>query len=267
MKVYISVDIEGIAGIAHWDEATKTHATYPEFRALMTAEALAACRGAIAAGATEILLKDAHDSGRNILTEDLPDCVRIIRGWSGHPASMIQELDESFAAAMFIGYHSRAGAEGNPLAHTMTLSVERILLNGTPVSEFLLHSYAAALHGVPVVLVSGDEGICKEVKEVNSHIGTVAVSHGIGRSSISIAPKKSRSLIEAAAAGALRGDRQACRLTLPTSFTLDIIFNNPTNAYAAAWYPGASHIGNRTARFETRDYFEVLRAIKFMLKA
>jgi D-amino peptidase len=267
MKVYISVDIEGIAGINHWDEATKTHPTYSEFRALMTAEAIAACNGAIAAGATEILLKDAHDSGRNILTEDLPDCVRIIRGWSGHPASMIQELDESFAAAMMIGYHARAGAEGNPLAHTMNLSVERILLNGTPVSEFVLHSYAAALHGVPVVLVSGDQGICDDVKKLNSNIATVAVSQGIGRSTISIAPKKSRRLIEAAATAALRGNRAACQLQLPASFTLEIVFNNPTNAHAASWYPGASYIGNRTVRFETTAYFEVLRAIKFMLKA
>lgn len=267
MKVYISVDIEGVAGINHWDEATKTHATYPEFRALMTAEAIAACKGAIAAGASEILLKDAHESGRNILTEDLPDCVRIIRGWSGHPASMIQDLDESFSAAMFIGYHSKAGSEGNPLAHTMRLSVERILLNGTPVSEFVLHSYAAALHKVPVVLVSGDQGICEDVKALNSHIGTVAVSQGIGRSTISIAPRKSRQLIEAAATAALRGNRDACQLTLPSSFTLDILFNTPVNAYAASWYPGATHIGNRTARFETTSYFEVLRAIKFMLNA
>lgn len=267
MKVYISVDIEGVAGISHWDEATKDHPTYPEFRALMTAEAIAACKGAIAAGATEILLKDAHDSGRNILTEDLPDCVRIIRGWSGYPASMIQELDETFAAAMMIGYHSRAGSESNPLAHTMTLSVERIMLNGSPASEFLLHSYAAALHRVPVVLVSGDQGICDDAKKLNPHIGTVAVSQGIGRSSISIAPRKSRRLIEEAASAALRGNREACQLQLPPSFTLDLVFNNPTNAYAASWYPGASHIGNRTVRFETTAYFEVMRAIKFMLKA
>ena len=267
MKVYISVDIEGVAGITHWDEATKTHATYPEFRALMTAEALAACRGAIAAGATEILLKDAHDSGRNILTEELPDCVRIIRGWSGYPASMTQELDASFAAAMFIGYHSRAGSETNPLAHTMNLTVDRMLLNGAPISEFVLHAYAAALHQVPVVLVSGDAGICADVKAVNSAIGTVAVSEGVGRSSISIAPRKSRQLIEAAATAALTGNRQACQLTLPQSFTLDIVFNNPTNAHAASWYPGAQHVGNRTVRFETNAYFEVLRAVKFMLKA
>jgi len=267
MKVYISCDIEGVAGITNWDEATKTHATYPEFRALMTAELLAACRGAIAAGATEILVKDAHDSGRNILTEDLPDCVRIIRGWSGHPASMIQELDESFAAALFIGYHSRAGSETNPLAHTMRLSVERLVLNGTPISEFVLQSYGAALHKVPVVLVSGDQGICADVKALNSHIGTVATSQGIGRSTISIAPRKSRQLIEAAATAALRGHRDACQVTLPSSFTLDIVFNTPVNAYAASWYPGASHIGDRTARFEATSFFEVLRAIKFMLNA
>jgi D-amino peptidase len=267
MKVYISCDIEGVAGIVNWDEATKTHATYAEFRALMTGEVLAACKGAIAAGATEILLKDAHDSGRNILTEELPDCVRIIRGWSGHPASMIQELDDSFAAAMFIGYHSRAGSESNPLAHTMRLSVERLLLNGTPISEFVLHSYAAALHKVPVVLVTGDQGICADVKALNNHIGAVAVSQGIGRSSISIAPRKSRQLIEAAATAALRGNRAACQLTLPASFTLDIVFNTPVNAYAASWYPGASHIGERTTRFETTSFFEVLRAIKFMLNA
>ncbi len=267
MKVYISVDIEGVAGITHWDEATKTHPTYPEFREQMTREAIAACNGAIAAGATEILLKDAHDSGRNIITADLPDCVRIIRGWSGHPLSMVQELDDSFAAAMLIGYHSKAGAEGNPLAHTMTGRVNQITLNGNVVSEFLLHSYAAAMQGVPVVLVSGDKGLGEDVKALNPHIHTLATSEGIGRSTISLAPKEAVRLIEAAATAALRGDHAACRLILPSAFTLEISFNNPTDAYAASWYPGVQHIGRRTIRFETRDYFEVLRAVKFTLKA
>ncbi len=265
MKVFISVDIEGIAGIAHWDEATKTHAAYPEFREQMTREAIAACNGAIAAGATEILLKDAHDSGRNIITTNLPECVRIIRGWSGHPFSMVQELDSSFAAVMLIGYHSKAGAEGNPLAHTMTGQVDRITLNGAAMAEFHLHSYAAALHGVPVVLVSGDKGLSEDVKALNPNIGTVVTTEGIGRSSISIAPQKAVRLIEAAATEALRGDYAACRLTLPSAFTLDVTFNNPTDAYGASWYPGARHIGNRTVRFESSDYFEVLRAIKFIL--
>jgi D-amino peptidase len=131
----------------------------------------------------------------------------------------------------------------------------------------VLHSYGAALHKVPVVLISGDQGICDDAKAFNSHIGTVAVSQGIGRSTVSLAPRKSRQLIEAAATTALRGDLAACQLTLPPSFTLDIVFSTPVNAYAASWYPGATHIGNRTARFETTSYFEVMRAIKFMLNA
>ncbi|MDY0881430.1 M55 family metallopeptidase [Dongia soli] len=266
MKVYISCDIEGIAGITHWDEATKTHPTYPEFREQMTREAIAACNGAIAAGATEILLKDAHDSGRNILTADLPESVRIIRGWSGHPLSMVQELDSSFDAVMLIGYHSKAGAEGNPLAHTMTGRVSHITLNGVVASEFLLHSYAAAMHNVPVVLVSGDKGLGEDVKALNPNISTVATSEGIGRSTVSIAPQKAVRVIEATAEEALRGNRAACRLTLPTAFKLEIAFNNPTDAYATSWYPGARHLGNRTVGFETSDYFEVLRALKFILK-
>lgn len=89
MKVYISCDIEGVAGISNWNEATKDHADYSELRVLMTGEIIAGCRGAIAAGATEILLKDAHGGGRDIITEDLPDCVRIVRGWSGSSVGVL----------------------------------------------------------------------------------------------------------------------------------------------------------------------------------
>ena len=103
MKVYISVDIEGCAGITHWDEARKTHADYPEFREQMTREAVAAIDGARAAGATEILVKDAHSSGRNLITAMLPEDVRLIRSWAGHPLCMVQELDESFDAVLMIG--------------------------------------------------------------------------------------------------------------------------------------------------------------------
>lgn len=153
MKVYLSVDIEGTAGITNWDEADKAHADYSAHREQMTREALAACDGAVAAGATEIWIKDAHDTGRNILQADLPECARLIREWSGHPFCMVQELDESFDAALLVGYHSMAGDEGNPLAHTLTGRVMRMRLDGVPASEFLLAAYATASVGVPVVFV------------------------------------------------------------------------------------------------------------------
>ncbi len=131
MKIFISADIEGTTGIAHPDETTKNKADYAEFQKQMTAEVAAACQGALAAGATEIIVKDAHDSARNILAGQLPEEVRIIREWSSHPFSMMEGLDESFDAVMMTGYHSRAGSGANPLAHTITGRVAYLKINGT----------------------------------------------------------------------------------------------------------------------------------------
>ncbi|MBC8401034.1 MAG: M55 family metallopeptidase, partial [Candidatus Marinimicrobia bacterium] len=98
MKIYISADMEGICGSTNWDEANKDKGDYREFQQQMTAEVVAACEGALAVGADEIMIKDAHATGRNIIAAELPPKTQLIRGWSGHPYSMVQELDESFAA-------------------------------------------------------------------------------------------------------------------------------------------------------------------------
>jgi D-amino peptidase len=264
MKVYISADIEGTAGITNWEEADKPHDTYQEFRERMTGEVVAACEGAIAAGAKEILIKDAHDSGRNIIVGRLPDCAKLIRGWSGHPFSMVQELDESFDALVFVGYHSKAGSDDNPLAHTLRLRVAHLAINGEIASEFQIFSYAAALVQVPGVFLSGDSGICADAQRINPGIVTVPVSRGIGPSTLSIAPGLAVKEIRAGVTRALQGNRSACRITLPKHFTLEIKFTTPIDAYRASWYPGAKLAAARTVQFEADDYFEVLRAIKFM---
>ncbi len=265
MRVFISSDIEGTAGITHWDEAEKPHFSYPEFRELMTGEVMAAIEGAIEAGATEILLKDAHDSGRNILTDKLPSAVKIIRGWSGHPLSMVQGIDEGFDALIFTGYHSRAGSETNPLAHTMNLRVSEVRLNGTPASEFHLHATAAAYYKVPAVFLSGDQGICADAEKLNPGMVTVPVMEGIGRSTISIAPALARANIKSGVKKALGLDRTKLCLPIADVTVLEVVFNNPTDAYRAAWYPGAKHIGHRTVQFAARDFFEIMRAQKFIL--
>jgi len=265
MKVFISSDIEGTAGITHWDEAEKAHFSYPEFRELMTGEVLAAIDGAIEGGATEILLKDAHDSGRNILTEKLPTCVRIIRGWSGHPLSMVQGIEGGFDAVVFTGYHSRAGSETNPLAHTMNLRISELRLNGVPASEFHLHATAAAYYKVPAVFLSGDKGICADAQRLNPAMVTVPVLEGIGRSTISVAPSVARANIKAGVKKALGLAPKSCLMPLSQEFVLEVVFNNPTDAYRAAWYPGAKHIGNRVVQFTSADYFEIMRAQKFIL--
>ena len=114
MKIFLSADIEGTAGIAHWDEAERTHPDYAEFRALMTAEVVAACEGARAAGATEVVIKDAHDSGRNLILDRLPDYARIMRGWSGHPDGMMFGIDASFALQSIPAITPRPGPRRTP---------------------------------------------------------------------------------------------------------------------------------------------------------
>jgi D-amino peptidase len=263
MKIYISADIEGIAGITHWDEANKTESVYQEFRVEMTNEVIAACRGAITAGATDILIKDAHGSGRNILTADLPACVRLIRGWSGHPLGMLQELDDSFRAILMIGYHSKAGSSANPLAHTLTGDVREILINGEQTSEFRLHANVAALYGVPVVFVSGDEGLCEDIQSINANIHTLGVSRGVGPSTISLAPVEARHLICEGVESALTTNLADCLLPLPENFVVEVSYREPTSAYGAGFYPDAKQIGPHTIHFETTHFFEVMRLLAF----
>jgi D-amino peptidase len=264
VKIYISADIEGVAGIAHWDEATKDHVAYQEYREYMTLDVKAASEAALEAGATEILIKDAHGSGRNIITDHLPEEARVIRNWSGHPFGMVQELDKSFAAVAMIGYHAAATVPTNPLAHTLTGTYAKITLNGEIMSEFMMHSYIAATVGVPVVLISGDSGICEAATAFNPSITTVSTGTGVGASNIGLHPKVARRNIAAGMKKALSGDLASCQIEMPENFLLTLRFDNHAKAYAKSFYPGAKLIGSETVRFEAPDFFDVARMIRFM---
>jgi D-amino peptidase len=264
MKVYISVDIEGVAGITHWDEAEKGHPDYTEFREIMTREAISAIDGARAAGATDIWVKDAHDSGRNLITTMLPSDVTLVRDWSGHPYSMIQEIDESFSALVMIGYHAAVGSEANSLAHSLNTRTQMIRLNGEPASEFRLFALAAANLGVPTVFVSGDLGLMQEVEGANAKIERLAVKRGQGQSTISMTPGAAQAAIRVGVEKALRGDPETCLLKLPEHFVMDITYGNPVLAYEKSFYPGCDHVGDRTNRFEADTIFDILRALRFI---
>ena len=126
MKVFISADIEGTCGITDWAETERcTMDDYKPFQKQMTREVKAACKGALDAGVGEIFLKDAHDSARNIDAAELPECIRILRGWTGDPLSMMSGLDrDDYGAVLFTGYHAWASCPGNPLSHTNNLKNE-----------------------------------------------------------------------------------------------------------------------------------------------
>jgi len=266
MRIYVSADIEGVAGITAWEEGRKSHGDYGEFRRQMTAEVAAACEGALAAGAEAVTVKDAHGTARNLTAAELPRPTRLIRGWSGHPFGMVQELDESYDACLFVGYHARAGSGGNPLAHSMSsMLVREIRLNGEPVSEYRIHAWAAALVGVPVVFVSGDETLCREVERFQPATRTLATKWGEGASQHSLHPAEARDAIRTGVEEALSGELSAARLELPARFELEVAFKDHARAYHKAFYPGAKQSDPHTVRLELEDYFEVLRALIFLV--
>jgi len=265
MKIYISADIEGVTGITHWDETEKTKPDYQPFARQMTREVKAACEGAIKAGAKEIWVKDAHDTGRNICANDLPKIVKLVRGWSDHPFSMVQELDKTFSALLMIGYHSFSGSGANPLSHTLSSTkINYLKLNGEMASEFLIHSYIAASMEIPVVFISGDEGICVEAGKINPNIRAVAVNKGVGSSTISIHPQLALEKIEEEVFSVLKSDFQDCQIKLPKHFKVELSFRRHIQAYRSSFYPGMKQLSSTDLLFETDDYFEVLRMLLFV---
>jgi D-amino peptidase len=265
MKVYISADIEGIAGSTHWDETETNKPDYSAFQAQMTAEVAAACEGALEAGATEIWVKDAHGSARNLLHERLPKEVRLVRGWAAHPFLMMQELNESFDAAMLIGYHSAAGVGGSPLAHTMSGKPAWVLINGQYTSEFLLAAYTAGFVNVPLCFVSGDQALCDTIRAFNSSIHTVATKQGLGDSTINIHPHLAVERIHQNVVNALRADRSQCLVKLPDHFEVEIRYRRHTDAYGLSFYPGAKLKDMFTLQYQTDNFFDLLRLVFFVL--
>ncbi|MEE9554716.1 MAG: M55 family metallopeptidase [candidate division Zixibacteria bacterium] len=211
----------------------------------------------------KIYVQDAHDSGRNLLQSKLPERVRLIREWSGHPYAMLQGLDKSFDAVMMTGYHSRAGADGNPLAHTFSGQVAYLKINDRYTSEFLINAYTAAHVGVPVVMVTGDANLCKDVNDFNPNIATIPVNEGAGGSVISIHPSLAIRRIEDAARDALNGDLGICKIELPAKFTVELGYRDYKRAYRASFFPGVELIKPQVVRFENDNYYEVLRMLMF----
>ena len=265
LKVYISVDIEGVTGVTNWDETILGNSEHEWARKQMTDETIAACEAAIEMGATDIIVKDAHDSARNIDITRLPREVRLLRGWTEGPESMMSGIDETFDASIFIGYHSGAGYNGNPLSHTMHLDkAVYIKINDELVSEFTINSYISAYYKVPVVFLSGDEMLCKQTKSLIPAIETVGVKKGIGDATLNMNPKYA---CESIKIGVKKGLEKidACKLDTLKNSTLEIRFREHKDAYKAKYYPGASVVDDLSVRYEVKDIIELVTTMMFIL--
>lgn len=264
MKIYLSADIEGTCGIVDWSETILENELSNQIRNQMTKEVSEACTAAGEVGANEVLVKDAHDSARNIDPTMLPECTKIFRGWSKDPQVMVSGLDSSFDACLFTGYHSAAFTDGNPLAHTMDLDFSYIKINDKIASEFTFNAYACAYHKVPVAFLSGDEKLCEAAKELNPNIITVPVLKGYGNGSISIHPNLALEKINTGVKDALQGDLSRHLIKLPNHFKVEIRYKEHYKAFKASFYPNMKKLDAHTVLFETDNYFEVLRMLLFI---
>jgi D-amino peptidase len=264
LKVFISVDMEGVCGVVHWEDVSRDGKDYGLFRRLMTEEANAAIEGALEAGATEILVRDSHGSGRNILPDLIHPKAELIRDWANSPLSMMEGIDETFDAVIFIGYHARANTPDATLDHTMSSSaVYDVTLNGKKMPEAGINAYIAGNFGVPVVLVAGDKAICRQATELFGEVETAAVKEGIGNAAKMLHPIKARELIKQKTMEALNRLNDFKPFTFTPPYTLEITFRNEERAAIASWLPGAKRTTSTSVSYTSDDWMDVLRFFMF----
>ena len=255
MRVYISVDMEGIAGVSHHKPTARTDSEYPAAVALMVGEANAAIRGAIDAGATDVLVNDSHGGMYNLVPADLDPAARLLQGqkaWSMVAgASPGADGRPAFDVALFVGYHARAGHPTGTIAHTDTGAPTETRLNGRPTGEYGFNALILGAWDIPVGLVAGDDALAAEVEGWLPWAERVIVKDGFGTSAAaSLHPERARERVRAGAARAVEraraGELRVLEVPLPVAIEVD--YRRALEADFAAIIPNAERVGDRTVR-------------------
>jgi D-amino peptidase len=262
MRVYISIDIEGVAGIVTAEQCRLGAYEYPQSQKLMTEEANAAIEGAFAGGATEVTVSDGHGGHTNLLQASLDSRALLVSGRPRNFYGMMQGVDAGFDLAFCIGYHAAAGTGCAVRAHSYSgATIHEARLNGEGLSELGLNSRIAASHGVPIVLVTGDEAICEAARDALG-VRTVAVKKAFGVGSArSVHPERACGLIRAAAAEAVAaGPPGATESPAHASYQLEVDLQYLEMAEICELIPGATRSG-RTVSIPCGDIATVARCL------
>ena len=259
LKVFISVDMEGITDVINRDETGSSGSDYQYYRTLMTKEANAAIEGALEAGAAEIIVRDSHGSARNLIPEELNQSAKLLRDWSGSPFSMMEGIDKTFDAVLFVGYHAKAGTKDATLDHTMSGSIYDLKVNGVSLPEAGWNGLIAGYHDVPVIFIAGDKAVCEQARKIFGDVETVAVKEGIGEASLNLHPQKSRELIKTGVKKALGRLTEFKPLKYQPPYTIEIQFKNEYQAYRSSWYPDAKRLGDWGVSYTSDDFLDLMR--------
>jgi D-amino peptidase len=265
-RIYISVDMEGIAGAATPNQIQSTGTDYQQSRGIMTAELLAAIAGAREAGATQFVVSDSHSDGQNILIDQLPDDVTLIRG-EPRPLAMMEGVQNGhFDGAMFIGYHASASSSRGVRAHSFSSArLSELRLNGVPASEGYVNAAIAGHFNVPVILMTGDDAAVEELQPTLHGAQSVVVKHAIGfHSAAMIPPQEVQRQIHLAARRAVEQIGSAAPVHIAGPITMDVTFHFYRPAEMLAWLPFVERTGARSVRYQSADAPTAMRILEFM---
>jgi D-amino peptidase len=260
MRLYISSDMEGVAGVCAWQQvdARTPHREYAIYRRYYTREVSNAIEGARAGGATSALVNDSHGPMRNLLLDELPSDVRVVFG-NRKPFSMVQSADGGFDAAFFVGYHGGAGDADAVLCHTYTPSViYEVRLNGVRCSEATINAGLLGHWGVPLLLVTGDRTTVEGVQAQMPWVHGIIVKDSIGNfAANSMTPGAACRAIRRGAEEAIRNASQAKPFRFDSPLTLEVQLVSAAQAHLVATIPGFERTGSRSVRF-VHDSFPVV---------
>lgn len=264
MKFYLSMDMEGVTALPDYTYVDSTEANYERGRRLMTEDANAIICGAFMAEAKAFLVNDSHSKMNNLIAEDLHEEAELITG-GVKTYSMVEGLDQSYTGALFAGYHARAGQKG-VMAHSMIFAVRSMWINEVEVGELGLNAYVAGYHGVPVLLVAGDDCACKEAEALIPNVTTVAVKQSVTRSAVrTLHPKKAQKLLQEQTIRAIENRANVKPLRPPEKPLLKIEFTNYGEAELAAMMPGCELQKDApVVQFQAKDMLEAYRAMLVM---
>ena len=279
MKILISADMEGTCGVVNWVQvippelgsggrATST-VEYERARLRMTHEVNAAIEGAIAAGATEVVVNDSHDGMRNIIVDELHESARYISGFDKE-LLMVHGVDEGDVDAVFYtGYHARAGTPDGPLAHSFTGWVHDIRVNGTSMGEYGINALVAGQFGVPVAMVAGDNRAVEQTRELlGEQVVGVAIKRGYSvTAALNQHPERSRAMIREGAREAVLKLGEMTPYQLPGDATVEIDLDHQSRVSQVEKFPGVERTGWRSFQFRPADGLELARYMRALLTA
>lgn len=259
LKVFISVDMEGLAGVVSSSDVSSNGPDYAHFRGIMAAETNAAIDGAFAAGATDVVVRDSHGAKQNLLPGDVDPRARLLRGQSTGPKNMMEGIDKSFDAVVFIGYHARAGTPNAILEHTSTGNVVDFSVNGVSLPEGGYNAIVAGLSGVPVVFAAGDKALVDQLRALIGSIEAVAVKEEINDAVLSLSPSQAQAKIRAGVEAAVRNRAKYKAFTMPGPYTMILKVKQERPPYK-----NAERVSAGEFRFSSPDFLEILNAFNAM---